>query len=153
MAMNHKLLIEQTEVESQALEHVSQALEIMLSWTVEHDGFVRKLSSVRFFTDLYQRHLERLFTLEEIDGYMESVTKLKPELAGQIACLKEEHEPLRAALRGIVLRLDMALPTQIADFDRTCVKLQSTMASVLEHLHRERELLVESIERDTGGEG
>ncbi len=151
--MNHRLLIEQTRVESDALEHVTRALECMLSWTVADDGFGRKLSSVRFFAELYQRHLERLFALEEINGYMESIAKLKPELASQVDCLKQEHEPLRVALRETVLRLDMALPTELADFERTCTQLQGTIASVLEHLHRERELFVESIGRDTGGEG
>lgn len=125
----------------------------MLGWTVASDGFARKLSSVRFFTELYQRHLERLFALEEIDGYMDAVSKLKPELASRVATLKQEHEPLRAALRETVLRLDMALPTHPADFDRTCSQLRDTIGRVLEHLHRERELFVESIERDTGGEG
>jgi hypothetical protein len=151
--MNYKLLIEQTKVESHALEHVTRALEIMLGWSVASDGFARKLSSVRFYTELYQRHMERLFALEEIDGYMENIAKLKPELASRVACLKQEHEMFRTALRETVLRLDMALPTHVADFDRTCVQLQSTIAGVLEHLHRERELHVEAIERDGGGEG
>jgi hypothetical protein len=151
--MNHKLLIEQTKVESDALEHVTRALDNMLSWTVTSDGFARKLSSVRFFTELYQRHLERLFALEEIDGYMESVLKLNPELACKIAGLKQEHELFRAALRETVLRLDLALPNQPADFDRTCVQLQNTINLVLDHLQRESELLVDSLDRDTGGEG
>lgn len=151
--MNYKMLVEQTKVESDALEHVTRALEIMLRWTVASEGFARKLSSVRFFTELYQRHLERLLALEEVDGYMESVAKIKPELANRVACLKQEHEPFRSALRETVLRLDMALPTEPADFDRTCAQLQTTITNVLDHLHRERETLVESIERDTGGEG
>ena len=51
----------------------------MLGWTVDRDGFTRKLSSVRFFTELYHRHLERLFALEEVDGYMVSVARLNPD--------------------------------------------------------------------------
>jgi hypothetical protein len=151
--VNHKLLIQQTRVESQALEHVTRALEAILNWTVAEEGFPRKLSSVRFFTELYQRHLERLFALEEIDGYMESVSRLNPELASQVDVLRKEHEPFRAALRESVLRLDLALPTQVVDFERTCAVLQDTMSQVLEHLHRESGLLIESFDRDTGGEG
>lgn len=151
--MNYKLLIEQIKVESDALEHVTRALQVMLGWTVANEGFDRKLSSVRFFTDLYQRHLERLFVLEEHNGYMKSVAKARPELANQVKSLEQEHEPFRVALRETVLRLDMALATQPEDFHRTCEQLQMTITKVIEHLHRERELLVESIERDTGGEG
>ena len=64
----------------------------------------QKLSSVRFFTELYQRHLERLFALEEIDGYMESVSRLNPELTDQVDDLKREHEQFRAAVRKMVVR-------------------------------------------------
>lgn len=77
--MNCELLIQQTKIESQALEHVTRAMEVTLGWKVESDGFSRKLSSVRFLTESYQRHLERLFALEETDGFMEGISRLKPE--------------------------------------------------------------------------
>jgi hypothetical protein len=151
--MNPELLIQQTKVESQALEHVTQALEVMLGWSVEDDGFARKLSSVRFFTELYQRHLERLFALEEIDGYMESVARLNPELANQVSHLKREHEQFRAAVRKSVVRIDLASPTGLKEFEATCAQLRVTINQVLEHLRRESELLVESLYQDTGGQG
>ena len=150
--MNQELLIQQTKRESQALEHVTRALEVMVGWAVDGDGFSRKLSSVRFFTELYQRHLERLFALEEIDGYMESVSRLHPELTGQVDNLKREHERFRAAVRKIVVRIDLASPMDLPDFDATCDELRNTINQILEHLRREQELLVESFHRDTGGE-
>lgn len=150
--MNQELLIQQTKVESQALEHITRALEVMLGWAVNGDGFARKLSSVRFFTELYQRHLERLFALEEIDGYMESVSRLHPELADQVEHLELEHERFRAAVRKSVVRIDLASPNQPAEFEKTCGELRNTVNQVLEHLRRESELLVESFNRDTGGE-
>jgi hypothetical protein len=151
--MNNELIIQQTKVESQALEHVTRALEVMLGWKVEGDGFSRKLSSVRFFAELYQRHLERLFALEEIGGYMENVTRLNPELANQVERLEREHNRIRAAVRRSVVRIDLASTHKAAEFEKTCEKLRATVNQVLEHLRRERELLVESFNRDTGGEG
>ena len=56
----------------------------MIGWAVDGGGYGRKLASVRFFTVQYQQHLERLFALEEIDGYMESVS-LYPDLTNQMA--------------------------------------------------------------------
>ena len=112
----------------------------------------RKLSSVRFFTELYQRHLERLFALEEIDGYMESISRFNPELTSQIDDLKRDHEQLRAAVRKIVVRLDLASPANLAEFDATCFEVRATINQVLEHLRREQDLLVEAFQRDTGGE-
>jgi hypothetical protein len=150
--MNQELLIQQTKVESQALEHITRALEVMIGWAVDGDGYGRKLSSVRFFTELYQRHLERLFALEEIDGYMEGISRLNPELAVQVDDLKREHEQFRAAVRKMVVRIDLASPTNLPEFDATCDELRKTINQVLDHLRREQELLVESIQRDTGGE-
>lgn len=151
--MNQELLIQQTKVESQALEHVTRALEVMLGWNVNGDDFSRKLSSVRFFTELYQRHLERLFALEEVDGYMEFISRDHPELANRLEQLKEEHQQFRAAVRKSVVRIDLASPVQLAEFDATCKQLRKTINQVLEHLRRESDLLVESFNRDTGGEG
>ena len=150
--MNQELLIQQTKVEGQALEHVTQALETMLGWEVNQDGFTRKLLSVRFFTELYHRHLERLLALEEVDGYMESVAGLDPGLSGQIDSLHRQHEVFRVAIRKIAVRLDLASPTNLDEFNATCSDLRKLINEILEHLRREQELLVEAFNRDTGGE-
>jgi hypothetical protein len=150
--MNQQLLIQQTKVESLALEHVTRALEVMLGWAVDDGGYGRKLSSVRFFTELYQRHLERLFALEEIDGYMESIAHLNPEMVNQIEKLRQGHERFRLAIRKTVVRLDLASPSHLDEFDATCADLRSTINQVLEHMRQENEMLVESLDRDVGGE-
>src|SRR5688572_27016420 len=150
--MNQELLIQQTKVESQALEHVTRALEVMLGWDVDPDGFTRKLLSVRFFTELYHRHIERLFALEDVDGYMEGMARLNPSLNGQVDSLHRQHELFRVAIRKIGVRLDLASPTHFAEFDATCDELRNTINQILEHLRREQELLVESFHRDMGGE-
>jgi hypothetical protein len=51
-----------------------------------------------------------------------------------------------------VVRLDLAAPNHLDEIDSTCVELRNTINDILEHLRRERELLVESCQRDTGGE-
>jgi hypothetical protein len=150
--MSQELLIEQTKVESQTLEHVTRALETTIEWAVDGTDYFRKLSSVRFFTELYQRHLERLFALEEVDGYMESVTRLNPELTNRVDDLQREHEQFRAAVRRIVVRLDLAAPNRLAEIDATCLELRKVINQILEHLRCEQDLLVESLNRDAGGE-
>lgn len=152
-AMNQELLIQQIEVESQALEYVTRALEVTLGWTVDCTGFSRKLSSVRFLTESYQRHLERLFALEEVDGFMLGVSGLNPELTNLVDHLELEHEKFRAAIRELVVRIDLASPSQLDEFDSMCAQLRVTVNQVLEHLRRESELLVKSLYQDTGGQG
>ena len=102
---------------------------------------------------MYQRHLERLFALEEVDGYMEDVTESSPELTNQVDKLKPEHEQFRVAIRKIVLRLDRNAPVDRTSFNAVCEKLREVIRQVLEHTRRENELFVESIQQDTGGSG
>ena len=74
------------------------------------------------------------------------------ELTNQVEDLKREHEQFRVAVRKVVVRLDLASPARLAEFDTTCAELRNTINQILEHIRREQELLVESFDRDTGGE-
>jgi hypothetical protein len=153
MVMNQKLIVEHTQTESEALEHVTQALEVAIAWVVEGDDLSRKLSSVRFATDLFQRQIERVFALEEFDGYMGTVRRSHPEWVDQVEEFKREHEEFRAVMRKLVLRLDRVSPVDRANLDAICTELRDVMQRILEHNRRERDLLVESLLRDTGGQG
>jgi hemerythrin-like domain-containing protein len=147
------LVIEQTKVESQTLEYVTQALEVALAWFIDGNDVSRKLSTVRFLTESYQRHIERLFALEELDGYMDSVALLNPELTLRVADLKAEHEQFREAIRTALLQLDHAPTTDPKNFNAICTELGTVINQVLKHIRQENDLLVESVQQDTGGEG
>jgi hypothetical protein len=151
--MSRELHIQQIRLESRALDHVAQALTSALDWKVVGDGFVRKLSSVRFFADLYQRHVERLFALGEIGGFMEDVSRLHPELANQVDQLRANHEKFRAAIRESIVRISLASPDKVTEFETICEKLRATVREVIDSLRCESELLVDSLNQDTGGEG
>lgn len=151
--MNHKLIVDQTKTESEALEHVTRALAVALGWVVEGDDLSRKLSSVRFATELFQRQIERLFALEEFDGYMDAVCRIHPEWDDQVEVFKREHDQFRAVVRKLVLRLDRASPTDLAKLEAICTELREVVQQILEHGRRESDLLVESLLRDTGGQG
>jgi hypothetical protein len=151
--MDHKLIAQQTKMESEAMGHVTRALQVAIAWVVEGDDFSRKLSSVRFATELFQRQIERLFALEELDGYMETVCQLHPDWTEQVEDLKREHEQFRTVVRKLVLRLDRASPTDLAKLDAICADLQDVIQHILDHSRRENQLILESLLRDTGGEG
>ncbi len=55
-------------IEHQALTHIKEALRITLRWDIPSIGVPRKLSSVSFMLDSFQRHLDRLMKLEEEEG-------------------------------------------------------------------------------------
>jgi len=151
--MDLEQIIQQTKVENKALGYETRALEVAIAWAVKGGDCSRKLSSVRFATDMFQRHLERVFSLEELDGYMEVVCELQPELTDQVAVLKREHDQFREAVRKLVRRLERTSPSDVVRFDAICSDLRNVIRQILEHSRRENELLVESTDRDTGGEG
>jgi len=151
--MDHILIVQQTQMESEALEHVTRALEAAIGWVVEGDDLSRKLSSVRFATELFQRQVERLFALEEVDGYMDTIRRRHPEWTDQVEDLRREHEELRALVRKLVLQLDRASPTDRVKLDAICTQLREVIQRIMEHSRRESKLLVESMQRDTGGQG
>ena len=140
-------------METEPLAHVTRALEVANVWVVEGDDLSRKLSSVRFATELYKRQIERLFALEELDGYMKTVCRLQPLCVDQVRAMKREHQQFRTSVRRLALRLDRALPTDHATLDAICNRLQIVIHKILEHSHRESGLFVESLLRDTGGQG
>ena len=151
--MDQEPIIQQSRVEREAMEHVTLALERTLIWNVKGEEFSRKLSSVRFVTESFQHHLERLFALEELDGYMNVVCQLHPEFTGKVNDLKETHKQLHETIRQLVLRLEQALPTDLAKFDVICEELENLIDSFRKHNQEENELLVEAVLRDTGGQG
>lgn len=151
--MEHQLIIQQTKVETEALEHFTRALEVAMAWVVKGDDVSRKLSSVRFATELFQRHMERLFSLEEVDGYMERVCRLHPEWTQQVADMRREHEQYRSVVRKLVVRLDRASPTDGGNLMTICDDLKEVIQRILQHNRHESEMLVESMQRDTGGQG
>lgn len=147
--MNHELIVEHTQTEIEALQHVTQALEVAMAWVVKGDD----LSSVRFALELFQRQIERVFALEELDGYMGTVRRSHPEWVDQVEEFKREHEEFRAVIRRLVLRLDRASPADRESLDAICTELRDVIQRILDHNRREGKLLVESLQPDTGGQG
>ena len=81
MEHDHKAISEQLLIEHELLTHLDSALRTILQWTSHKQDLPRKLSSLRFMTQAFQRHLEWLMTLEEHDGYMEVVVESRPTLS------------------------------------------------------------------------
>lgn len=151
--MDHQLVVQQTKVETAALEHSTRALEVAISWVVKGDDVSRKLSSVRFATERFQRHMERLFSLEEVDGYMERVCRLHPEWLPQVADMRRDHEQFRAVVRKVAVRLERASTADGQYLTMIGDDLKQVIQQILQHNDRESDMLVESMLRDTGGQG
>src|SRR5947207_15996801 len=97
-------LAQQTLVEHGLLLLLMEGLRNTLAWKVPGTDFARKLSTLRFITQSFQRHLERVLALEEYDGYMDLVLKESPQLGNVVDGLRQEHDQFRAEARHIVDR-------------------------------------------------
>ena len=150
--MEHKVISQQLLIENELLSHLESALRNILQWTSNRQDLDRKLSSLRFMTQAFQRHLERLMTLEEHNGYMEVVTESRPTFSSQVEALRSEHDEFRQALRRISARLDLLAPDDPLPISQLSQELSEVLARVDAHSQKEVDLLQESLLREDGGQ-
>lgn len=144
-------LAQQTAVEHTLLQYLMEGLRTTIAWQQQGDGVARKLSTLRFIGQSFQRHLERLLALEECDGYMDLVLQRSPQLRKTVDALREEHEFLRRSVRRIVLRLEQMSGDPLP-FRAVCAKLIVLLDKLDEHDRKETSLIQEAFEREVGGE-
>ena len=142
---------QQALIEHGLLRHLVDGLQATLGWQASGGDFSRSLSTLRFISQSFQRHLERLLALEEYDGYLDEVAATSPHLARQVDALRGEHTWLRETTRRIVHRLDC--PPDEAEFAGICDDLAELLQRVEKHSRKEVTLLQETFDRDIGGEG
>jgi hypothetical protein len=144
---------QQTLVEHELLGYLVEGLRTTLAWQVQGEDFTRKLSTLRFMAQCFQRHLERMMALEEYDGYMGLAGATSPWLGRKVDALRQEHTRLREAARRVVHGLEHASPTDQGEFACLCEALAALLLQVEEHTRKEVTLVQEAFTQDSGGEG
>jgi hemerythrin-like domain-containing protein len=126
------------------------ALLATLAWQTEGKTFARKLSTVRFIARCFRDHLERLFAIEEHDGYMAVALDECPHLSGKIDTLRREHDVLREEIRSIMPQLERVLPTDHAQFQTISKQLRQLIKRLDRHAEQENDLIQEALLRENG---
>jgi len=145
-------ITQQTEVESKMFGLLMEGVRSTMAWKVQGADFSRKLSTLRFMAQSFQRHLERLFALEEYDGYMDLVTKKSPRLSRTVDALKLEHNQFRADTRRIAHGLErISSPMDKAKFSALCDEWLDLLDKLDAHGRKETDLFQEAFEQDRGG--
>lgn len=140
-------------MEHKILEHVKQALRVTLDWKAPVVSIPRKLSSLRFTIKSFQRHLERVISIEEEGGYMVEVMERKPFLQNRIDVLACDHDRFRNRVREIVPELTSISEWEDERFREICDEIRHLLDAVDTHDSHEIELLQETLLMDEGGEG
>ena len=153
MATINDLNVSTACMEHQVFEHIKQALLVTLNWQAPAVGIPRKLSSLQFTIKSFQRHLDRMVSIEEEGGYMAEAMDAKPHLQNRVELLAKEHIRFRDRLRKIMPELNEIKEWDEERFEQVCKDLRSLIADVDRHNQREIELLQESTLVDEGGQG
>jgi len=140
-------------MEHQVLEHIKQALLVTLNWQAPVVSMPRKLSSLQFTIQSFERHLKRVFSIEEEGGYMADVADARPYFEDRITQLAKDHARFRERLRKLIAELNEINEWEEPRFREGCDDLRALLDDIDTHDDRERDLLQESILVDDGGEG
>ncbi len=151
--MAHDDIARQTLVEHGLLRHITEALRLTAVRKDEAHDVSRPLSTLKFITQSFERHLERLMALEEHDGYMDVVVRTEPRLAKAVDALREEHGQFRGAVGRLTRRLERLSAADPESFAAACDELLLLLDRVDRHSERESRLVHEALGRDDGGEG
>jgi hemerythrin-like domain-containing protein len=140
-------------MEHQIFEHIKQALLVTLNWQAPSVSMPRKLSSMQFTLKSFQRHFDRVLTIEDEGGYMADVLECKPYMEERIEHLSQDHNRFRDRLRKLMPQLNDIKEWDEPRFEQVCDDLRSLIAAIDHHNEQEVELLQESMLVDDGGEG
>ena len=140
-------------LEHQVLDHVKQALRVILDWDAPEISLPRKLSSLKFTMKSFARHLERVMSIEEEGGYLDDVIAERPNLESRIIRLNRDHLRFRTRVKQISTRLEALHGWQEDQFAGLCMEIYELLDDVDRHDEREIDLLQESLLMDDGGEG
>lgn len=152
-ALDGRALARQALFEHELLERLKEALRLAKSWRVDSVGFERKRSSVCFTAQSLCRHLERLMELEEEGGYMGDVLEAKPQLADDVAALRDDHDEFRRMLADLMPRTADCSLLGESELEELCDELESLLVRIDEHDKREIDLYQEGLLSEEGGEG
>ena len=145
--------LNQANVEHEALRHIIGALRTVLDWKPTAEDMPRKLSSLRFIAQSFQRHLERLMALKEQDGYMTNAVEQMPALDEKVQALLRDHDEFEETLHRLVLRLEHLSHSDKPKADAVCRDMEELLIKLEEHHRREADLMQEAFQRDVGGQG
>ena len=151
--MDRQDIAEQMRIEQGLLRHLMEGLRLSTTWQVRGPDASRKLSTLRFITGSFQRHLERLLSLEEHDGYMDKVLTCAPHLGRATAALRAEHDSFRSVAIRVVQQLEPLQDSDAAALEKAGSELVALLDRIARHNRKEQALLLEAFARDEGGEG
>jgi uncharacterized protein YhaN len=120
--MAHAELAQKTLAEHNMLTLLIEGLRNTLAWKVQGTDFSRKLSTLRFITQSFQRHLEHVLASEEFDD-LDLALQASPQPGNSADALRQEHQQFRKETDRVVHQFEQVSRTDGESFSRTCGEL------------------------------
>ncbi len=146
-------IAQQALVEREMLNYIEQAMRVALDWDTAGDDCSRKLSTLLFSAESFQRHLVRMKNLAEDDGYLTMVVDAKPQLIGTVRGLQAQRDALESNLDKLIARLRGVPPTERDSMENLCIEMKEFLDEFKEHHDRETDLIQQAIMQEEGGSG
>lgn len=145
-------IAKQSLVEREMLTYIEQALRVALDWDASEGDFARNLSTLRFVTQSFQRHLNRAWALQQHGGYLLSVLEKKPHLERAVTEMQQNHNRLEAELDTITVALERVSSSDLTTFDRLRKQLIAFLDALKQHNANEVQLYQDAFMLVEGGE-
>lgn len=139
--MDHRTISQQVLIEHEMLTHIMNALRTILDWKIQEHDLSRKLTSLLFISQSFQRHLERLMELEECNGLMDVIADSHPHLTRQVNALKGDHAQFRKMLERLMPKLERISKHDHAQMGLMCDELLVMLGRLDEHSGKETDLI------------
>lgn len=139
--------------EIKAVDEIVHALDVTLRESAAEPRTAETFSCVKHGAEFLEDHLRRLFRLEENHGLLDILLHIHPEFAHEVDRLQHEHDAIRSEAHRLVLQLENACEPTAAELHDILEQLRRLISKILNHEHHETAVLVESVNRDSGGEG
>lgn len=146
-------IAEQAKVELDVLLGIEKALRVAIDWEVKEGSPAHKLSTLRFLTDSFERHLTRITVRADQGGYMHRITDAKPHLTNDVLALRDTLRGFRTDLERIVMRLDYIAPGDEGGIREICMDFKSVLDGLSSHGQKKSDLAQHAYAQEEGGEG
>jgi hypothetical protein len=138
--------------ELKAVDEIVHALDVTIRESAAEPS-PESISCVKHGAEFLEDHLRRLFGLEENHGLLEILLHIHPEFAHEVDRLQHEHDSIRGEAHRLVLQLENACEPTDVELHNILEQLRHLISRILHHEHHETAVLIESVNRDGGGEG
>ena len=138
--------------EIRAVDEIVHALKVTIRETADEPS-PDSVNCVKHGAEFLEDHLRRLFRLEEDHGLLEILLHIHPEFAHEVDRLQREHEIIRSEAHRLVLQLENACQPSDTELHDVLEHMRGLISKIVNHEHHETAVLVESVNRDEGGEG